>query len=502
MNKTWRQNFLEVIHQVFALTLRNQGSQKIPAGYHQIDLRGSLIGLRSHNNPFEASIGDFVRNVMNNSKMYFQDKDGNPIAYPGLYVRYISDGQYMDLRVDTGAGSTSMQSKVEPAMNALGHSPLFNCPLVGSNQVDPDGGLYYRFSIVQPKPTQLDINDMEDISYNELILGSTLSVNYNSEPHMLISGGTGSGKTYALELLIAEMKQKISNFNFHQGGALYIGDPKYSDLAQYANIIGVTKVAQSPAQIAGMLREATDAMNKRYQTMPRGREALGKTALNLGYAPIFIVIDEFSSLLASLKNTKNGKKIADEINGYLTEIIQKGRQANCYLVLAMQRASVDSGLSSDIRYNFSTKIILGNSDATTISMLFGSQKDNQLARIEHIGGGYYIKNDGLQPQKFYVFTYNRNKLLDLMTGGKNMPMSLTNFRKNIIKTGEIVDKLMVKANEPYQKQLEKNLIFLLQHSPAKYKNQCTNALKLCKLNDINGVHRILDNIGNELVYEF
>ena len=505
MNKTWRQNFLEVIHQAFALTLHNQGSQKIPAGYRQIDLRGSLIGSRSHNNPFEASIGDFVRNVMNNSKMYFQDKNGYSIAYPGLYVRYISDGQYMDLRVDTGAGSSSMQSKVESIMTALGASSLFNCPLIGINQTDPDGGTYYRFSIVPAKPCTLNVNRLGDIPYEYLSLGSSLQVNYNKEPHLLISGVTGSGKSYMLEQLLGEMVLKIKNPQ-HHGGAVYVADPKFSDLAQYANIIGVTEVAQTPAQIAGILREATEAMNKRYKNMPKTREALGKTALDLGYAPIFIVIDEFSALMAATTFIKQGKKLQEEINGYLTELIQKGRQATVFLVLAMQRASTDAGLSSNIRYNFSTKVILGNSDATTVSMLFGSQKDNQLPNIEQVGGGYYEKNDGLLPRKFFAWNYSVNEMIDVVTNRTNMIINKNELRKEILQVGSLIDLIDLKLAQKRDVSIDwKVLADKLTYLAANSKNYNRNlkyVSELAKLDNPNleTIRQLIDRIGNDLIY--
>ena len=487
------------------LALHRQGSGAVPVGYHKIDLRGSGLFHQRGQSDLENKIAKFVLSALEDQKTYFKDQDGNPIGFPALFVRYRKQDQYMDLIIDTDFGNSSMQSAVSSIMEALGKSPQFNFPLIAEDQTDANGYQYFTFSLIQPKPISINVNNLNVIPYDRLYLAPNLVINYDTEPHLLISGGTGSGKTYALQLLLAEMIQKIQ-ISDYKSGAVYVADPKYSDLANFARTIGATEVGQSPAQIAGILRKAVQAMNKRYQNMPKGIDALGKTALNLGYAPIFIVIDEYSALISSLNNSKNGRNIADEISNYLTEIVQKGRQADVFLVLSMQRASVDAGLNSNIRYNFSTKIILGNADATTVSMLFGSQKDYQLPRIDHIGGGYFIKNDGTIPQKFYVVSYSIENLINKLNSKKevNYKMNTKKFRQCLIIAGSLVDRLNSEIDNSTLVNLEICLEYLCQHSPAKYQPELKKSLKLVVLGkpDLINTQRILDKIGNELVYEF
>lgn len=481
-----------------ALSFNHQGSGKIPLGYHKVDLRGTGIFSKSRSNTFEAKLADSIRTTMINSKMYFIDEDKQPKAFPGLLVRYTPDKKFMDIRIDTSIGGINMLNQVDALMTAVATSPALQLPIIGRKQIDSDGGYYYRFNIKTVKPVFLDATSLFEIPYNQLSLGSTLKINYDSEPHLLISGGTGSGKTYLQELLLAEMVKKIQDKS-HKQGAVYVADPKYSDLAELSKLIGVTKVAQSPNQICGILREADQAMNDRYKSMPKDRQNIGKTALELGFAPIFIVIDEYSALISSLQN-KNGKKVAEEINNYLTEIIQKGRQADVYLVLAMQRASTDAGLSSNIRYNFSTKIILGNSDATTLAMIFGSQKDNQLPQIEHVGGGYYIKNDDLIPQKFYSWKYDLNELIDLLEW-KITPMQ---FHCKLVEIGSICDRLQTsKAKKSDLPLMQKKLAQLSKCVPQHYQKGLLEAIELTHKNppDIDDLHYKLEEIGDDLSYE-
>ena len=166
----------------------------------------------------------------------------------------------------------------------------------------------------------------------------------------------------------------------------------------------------------------------------------------------------------------------------------------------MQRASTDAGLSSNIRYNFSTKIILGNSDATTLAMIFGSQKDNQLPQIEHVGGGYYIKNDDLIPQKFYSWKYDLNELIDLLEW-KITPMQ---FHCKLVEIGSICDRLQTsKAKKSDLPLMQKKLAQLSKCVPQHYQKGLLEAIELTHKNppDIDDLHYKLEEIGDDLSYE-
>lgn len=411
------------------------GQRRPPEGYRQVDLRGSFLLSHSGSKPVEAQLGNFFRRIIINSKLYYVDDAGNPIAFPGLYIRY-PDSKNVDLRLDLGYQSASVQSKVDAVMHALSNSGNFQLPLVAVN-VDPDGGTFYRFNLVAPAPCRLDIAQLKDLPYNLLTLGDQLTVNYDTEPHMLITGLTGSGKSYLLELLIAEAKIKTAN-PMYSGGAVYVADPKYSDLATYAERVGVDKVAQSPAQIAGMLREATEAMNNRFKSLSG---AIGKTALDQGLAPIFIIIDEYAALIASLNSAKD-RKLADEISSYLTQLVMKGRQADVFVIIAMQRATADT-LNSNLRYNLSTKIILGNSDATTVAMIFGAQGGIKLPKITQVGGGYVLTSGAQIPRQFYAWSYDR---VDLLARANSLAKTISrqDLRQLVISAGRIVDQIEIK----------------------------------------------------------
>lgn len=196
-------------------------------------------------------------------------------------------------------------------------------------------------------------------------------------------------------------------------------------------------------------------MNERYRAMQALPNAIGKTAIDLGFAPQFLIIDEYSSLLASLGNSKPDKAIKAQIEQSMTQLVQKARQASILVIISLQRASVDSGLTSNIRANCNLKILLGSSDATTTAMLFGSQANNNLPQINEIGGGYFLRGNMQQPEKFYVPYFN---LEQVVKAYQPTP------RERIMTAGKLVDELLEEQDFDSEKLTQiKNELTRLTH---------------------------------------
>lgn len=84
---------------------------------------------------------------------------------------------------------------------------------------------------------------------------------YDSLPHMLITGGTGGGKTYFILTTIEALLHTNSN--------LYILDPKNSDLADLETVM--SNVYYQKDDMLG--RESAEVMNKLKQIVMLGRQA-------------------------------------------------------------------------------------------------------------------------------------------------------------------------------------------------------------------------------------
>lgn len=449
--KTFSQYLADFIFSKKALTLKNQGTKKPNRNWHQIDLRGNGLLIKHCQNDLEAHLAYFIRNALENNDCVNKDDTGQITSYPGLYIRYLK--HYLDLRLEVG--TTSYGSKVGDIMQLVAQSFEFNLPLLGQ-LVDPDGATYYRFDYHQVKPTNMTIEQLAKVPDSELALGD-LTIDLNHCEPILLSGVSGTGKTSALELLVAQMVLKLRHTDKYTP-MLYIADPKFSDLKTYVDLISFkewTQTAQTPAEIAFMLQDVVSNMNERYRAMQALPNAIGKTALDLGFAPQFLIIDEYSSLLASLGNSKPDKALKAQIEQSMTQLVQKARQASILVIISLQRASVDSGLTSNIRANCDLKILLGNSDATTTAMLFGSQADNSLPQINEIGGGYFLRANMQQPEKFYVPHFN---LEQVVKAYQPTP------RERIMTAGKLVDELLEEQDFNSSKLMQiKNELIKLTH---------------------------------------
>lgn len=450
-SNTFSQYLDNFISSKIALTLKNQGTKRPNGNWHQIDLRGNSLIIKHCANDLEAHLARFVRLALETNNCINTDAAGRIISYPGLYIRYYR--HYLDLRLDVGTASYG--NKVGDIMQLIAESPEFNLPLLGQ-LTDPDGATCYRFDFSQVKPTTMTIEQIGKVPDSELELGN-LVINLNHCEPILLSGVSGTGKTSTLELLIAQMVLKLRHTDKYIP-MLYVADPKFSDLKTYVDLISSkewTQTAQTPAEIAYMLEKAVNNMNERYRAMQALPNAIGKTALDLGFAPQFLIIDEYSSLLASLGNSKSDKAIKAQIEQSMTQLVQKARQASILVIISLQRASVDSGLTSNIRANCDLKILLGNSDATTISMLFGAQADNNLPQIDEIGGGYFLRSNMQHPEKFYVPRFN---LTQVVKAYQPTP------RERIMTAGKLIDQILEEQDFDSAKLMQiKNELTKLTH---------------------------------------
>lgn len=217
-------------------------------------------------------------------------------------------------------------------------------------------------------------------------IDSENKINLKESPHILVTGKTGFGKTSLMKwIILSFISQKYNN-----GGKAYIIDNKRSQLYAWRRILkdGNNSVVSSVNQAARLLRLMVDNMNHRY--------ADNILDLNNGYSiyhfrPILVVIDELTSLLA-----ENSKK-SGEINDRLTQLVMKGREAQIYLLVGLQRPE-SKAIDTNIRAQFNTRIFLGPSSTEELKMVF-PMITNQNRPIYPAGRGeglIFLENQGWQ----------------------------------------------------------------------------------------------------------
>lgn len=257
----------------------------------------------------------------------------------------------------------------------------------------------YVFELVQDK--RLTMRERKLSKGAKIQMTEKISWSLDTPPHTLIVGSTNSGKTYLISMLVLDY--------LRMGAELFIADPKSGDLSIIGRRIDIkrygtiTYTASTENEIARLFRNANEKMEERYKEWFSEEQSFRKNWKDFSNAkPIVLVIDEYSSFVSV-----SSPKIVKEINGYLSNLILKGRQAGIEVVMIMQRPDANI-LSGNLRDQFGVRIGLSNMTADGIRMLFGSV-ETEFKTIQEIGGGY-IQIDGQHDAPVYFET-------PLMTSG-------------------------------------------------------------------------------------
>lgn len=249
----------------------------------------------------------------------------------------------------------------------------------------------YHFRI--NKPQRLNVTSQETAynNSNEINMGYGVTYNPAKSPHILISGGTGSGKSMFMSFLLIEfLKQKSTT---------YLCDPKNSDLGALSNYLGQKNVATTPNNIARVIRLAVDEMKIRYDYMNENF-IYGSNFETHGFKPVWILFDEIGAFQA-YGTDKKSKEIINETMDRIKQIILLGRQAGCFILIAGQQINANN-LSTELRDNFSLRVSLGFNSSEGLRMMFGSATPDVTIPIEVKGAGLlYLQGSGKEQAQYY-----------------------------------------------------------------------------------------------------
>jgi len=171
--------------------------------------------------------------------------------------------------------------------------------------------------------------------------GELLFMDMAKNPHLLVAGSTGSGKSVFLHTL-------INNAFRHSNMKVYLVDTKRVEFSTYANMQSSTiaHVSNTYQEAMNVLEHLNCIMDHRYEYMAgRGIQSV-EEAPDL-FDNILLIIDEAADLMLYEK----GKAFENLV----AKLAQKARAAGIYMVFATQRPSVDvfTGL---IKANFPARL--------------------------------------------------------------------------------------------------------------------------------------------------
>ena len=195
------------------------------------------------NNLFESG---YIEKVDRQGKLY-KDK----VITNSVYLGYYENDEYIVIRAFKRADIFNDK------MNEL-DSKL--CALYGveiDNKIDRIEHCDYIMKKV--KDERIIVRGTKEKNINETVylpLNNNIKWNVLKQPHLLLAGVTGSGKTTFLNYLIIEMKKMNSE--------IYICDPKRSDLSSIKHYWGDEFVASETNMIAKMTRKVKEEMMDRF----------------------------------------------------------------------------------------------------------------------------------------------------------------------------------------------------------------------------------------------
>lgn len=198
------------------------------------------------------------------------------------------------------------------------------------------------------------------------------------QPHLLIAGSTGSGKSVLINSLIYTALYKSPN-RCH----FILIDPKRVELIDYKLLPHTIAYANEPPNIAAALVSAINLMESRYKLMQQQRIKKSNAA------DIYIIIDEFADLIITQKK---------QCLPLLIRISQLGRAANIHLIAATQRPTRDI-ISGQIKVNMDSRVALRcptGQDSRNIINIKGAET------LPRYGYGYYLTPETMTPRLIQV----------------------------------------------------------------------------------------------------
>ena len=189
------------------------------------------------------------------------------------------------------------------------------------------------------------------------------------QPHLLIAGSTGSGKSVLIHTMIWHML-----FQMPEKVRIVLIDPKRVELSMYKHLPHCAGYASDVKGIIGLLNGAVNLMEQRYMRMERAglRKSID--------ADMYIIIDEFADLMITAKK---------EVTACVTRLTQLGRAANIHVIAATQRPTRDI-INGAIKVNFDSRIALRcptAQDSRNIVNMSGAEK------LPRYGKGIYMTPD-------------------------------------------------------------------------------------------------------------
>lgn len=204
-------------------------------------------------------------------------------------------------------------------------------------------------------------------------------------PHLLIAGATGSGKSVAVNGIIATLLYTESPFRVQ----FVMLDPKKVELVQYKFLPHVVQYASEPPDMIRSLQWTLDETDRRFSAM----QAFG--AKEYDGSHLYVIVDELADLMTTQK------KVALPL---LQRIAQIGRAARVHLIACTQNVLAVT-IPTVLKCNFSSILGLRTATKQQSRYLIDATGCELLPDPKREGKGYGYLRDGADLSKLFIYKY-------------------------------------------------------------------------------------------------
>lgn len=199
----------------------------------------------------------------------------------------------------------------------------------------------------------------------------TLYRDMMQQPHLLIAGATGSGKSVVINGIM-----HTALYNSPVQVQFILIDPKRVELVDFARLPHTLQYASEPGDMIQALKKAMEITEGRYKTMQRQR------VKKYPGGAVYVVIDELADLMTTNKR---------QVMPLLQRLAQIGRAANVHIIAATQ-CPLSAVIPTQIKVNFDSRVGLRTRSSQDSRNILGVKGCELLPRY---GQGYYMTPEGL-----------------------------------------------------------------------------------------------------------
>ena len=222
---------------------------------------------------------------------------------------------------------------------------------------------------------------------------SRLYADMAAQPHMLIAGATGSGKSVVINGIIhALLYQSPATVG------LILIDVKRVELCEYKRLPHTITYADDVPGAVNALQAAINITEARYKDMQRRRQRL------YSGSDIYVIIDELADLMTTAKRL---------VMPLIQRLCQIGRAARVHVIAATQ-CPIAAVIPTPIKVNFDSRLGLRTRSAQDSRNILGLAGCERLPRY---GQGYYMTPEGIDCYKLPMADEaDRQRLINYWSG--------------------------------------------------------------------------------------